>query len=309
MGTPEFAVASLDAMVRSGMKPIAVVTGPDKKRGRGQKISATAVKQAALRHGIEVILQPEDVKDPQFAEDVAALRPDIIVVVAFRILPERVFELARMGTFNLHGSLLPRYRGAAPIHHAVMQGDSETGVTTFFLKKKVDTGQIILKRALSIGPDETTGDVHDRMMVLGGEVVVETIQRIKEGKADPKVQDDSQATAAPKIFRKDCLLDFNQPTQDVHNKIRGLSPFPGAFTFVGGKQLKVFRSTQENASEGAGESLAAAGMLFSEGNQLFVQCADGPLQLLEVQLEGKKRIAGDAFVRGHSDLLDRMLGE
>src|SRR5690606_10195771 len=192
-----------ERLAGSGYRPVAVVTAPDRPRGRGQKLSPTPVKEAALRLGVETILQPESVKDPAFAAQLAALSPDLFVVVAFRILPPEVFRLPRLGAFNLHGSLLPRYRGAAPIHRAVMAGETETGVTTFFLKEQVDTGDMILQRRMPIGPDETTGEVHDRMMVLGAEAVLETVRLIEAGRAAPQRQDDTAATPAPKLFRED----------------------------------------------------------------------------------------------------------
>jgi methionyl-tRNA formyltransferase len=294
MGTPDFAVPSLNALAAVGLKPIAVATGSDKKRGRGQKVSSTPVKLAADALGIDTILQPESVKDPSFAQNVRQLNPDIIVVVAFRILPPEVFEAARLGTFNLHGSLLPRYRGAAPINHAIMQGDTETGVTTFFLKQLVDTGNVILKRRLSIGPNETAGDVHDRMMILGADAVVETVQRIIRGDLTTTPQDDTQATPAPKIFRKDCELDFSGSASEVHNQIRGLSPWPGAFTFLNGKQLKVFRSEVHDSSS----TTAEPGRLTKEDGALLVSCGTGCLRLTEVQIEGKRRVTATDFLNG-----------
>ena len=294
MGTPEFAVPSLVALVDAGFAPIAVATGPDKKRGRGQKVSSTPVKLAAEELGISTILQPESVRESSFAEDIRALNPDIIVVVAFRILPQQVFEAARLGTFNLHGSLLPRYRGAAPINHAIMQGDSETGVTTFFLKQQVDTGNVILKRSMPIGPNETAGEVHDRMMVLGAKAVVDTVQMMVNGPVTTTPQIDSEATPAPKIFRSDCKLDFSRSVQDVHNHIRGLSPWPGAFTSLNGKQFKIFKS-EVNAALPAP---ASSGVLTSVDGHLSVSGSDGHLLLKEVQIEGKKRVNASDFLNG-----------
>jgi methionyl-tRNA formyltransferase len=240
MGTASFAVPSLVRLVENGLKPVAVATGPDRPRGRGQKVSFTPVKEAAQRLGIETLLQPEDVKDPAFAADVARLEPDIIVVVAYRILPPAVYTLAKKRAINLHGSLLPRFRGAAPINRAVMAGETETGVTTFFLEQKVNTGTMILQRSLPIEPDDTAGDVHDRMMELGAEVVLETVQRIINDEVNPFAQDDVLATSAPKIFKEDCRIDWTRPARVVHNHIRGLSPYPGAWTLHGGTQVKIF---------------------------------------------------------------------
>lgn len=296
MGTPQFAVPSLQALAKAGLTPVAVVTAPDRKRGRGQKTSATAVKTAALDLGIEPILQPEDVRDPDFAHQVVSLRPDVIVVVAFRILPEAVFGASRLGAFNLHGSLLPAYRGAAPINRAIMAGERETGVTTFFLKQKVDTGNIIMKRSMPIGPNETAGEVHDRMMHIGSDVVVETVERILAGEAKAMAQDDEQASPAPKIFRDDCHIDWARPATDIHNQIRGVSPIPGAYTFFGGKQFKVFRS--HLPEEGAGQD-GQPGTLVATDPELVVATGKGTLILDEVQVEGKKRVSARDFVNGH----------
>lgn len=294
MGTPEFAVPSLRALSNAGFKPVAVVTGADKQRGRGRKMSFTAVKEEAHELGINTILQPDSVKDEGFALEIQALRADIIVVVAFRILPELVFSASRMGTFNLHGSLLPRYRGAAPINRAIMEGDKETGVTTFFLQNKVDTGSVILKRPMSISENETAGDIHDRMMVLGAEVVVETVRMIISGKPDPQAQIDSEATPAPKIFRKDCKIDWTRSAEQVHNHIRGLSPHPGAYSTFGDKQLKILRSLVC----GARREDYAPGSIKSLTDGLIVSCGTGTVELLQVQQEGRKRMSVADFLRG-----------
>ena len=291
MGTPDFAVPSLRALAEAGLKPVAVVTGPDRKRGRGQVLTPTPVKAAALELGIDSILQPEDVKSEAFATDVQALQADIMVVVAFRILPEAVFSASRLGTFNLHGSLLPAWRGAAPINRAIMAGAKETGVTTFFLRSKVDTGAVIMKRSLDIGPNETTGEVHDRMMMMGADVVVETTQLILDGKAEGQPQDDSLATPAPKIFRGDCQIDWSRPAEEVHNLIRGVSPVPGAYSKLDGRQVKIYQS---RLSDGA----ASAGTIVSVDPDLVVACGHGAVELIELQAEGKQRILAADFVRG-----------
>lgn len=291
MGTPDFAVPSLHALADAGLKPVAVVTGPDRKRGRGQVLTPTPVKAAALDLGIETILQPEDVKSDEFAADIQALKPDIMVVVAFRILPEAVFSASRLGTFNLHGSLLPAWRGAAPINRAIMAGARETGVTTFFLRSKVDTGAIIMKRSMAIGPNETTGEVHDRMMMMGADVVVETTRMILDGKAEGQPQDDSLATPAPKIFREDCQIDWSRPAEEVHNLIRGVSPVPGAYSTLEGRQVKFYQS---RLSDGA----ASAGTIVSVSPDLVVACGQGAVELIELQAEGKQRLLAADFVRG-----------
>ncbi len=302
MGTPEFAVPSLQQLVSAGYPPVAVVTGPDRRRGRGRKLQASPVKKAAQELGIETLLQPESVKDPEFARQVADLRPDVIVVVAFRILPPAVFESAALGAFNLHGSLLPKYRGAAPIHHAVLSGDAETGVTTFFLKEKVDTGHVIMQRPMDIGPDETTGDVYTRMMHLGAEVVVETVRAIEADRVEEVPQVDELATPAPKVRVPDAQIDWTQPAAVVHNTIRAYSPIPGAWTMLGDRRLKILRSQlpggeseAEHTERTVGELVVADG---PAGQSVAVRCADGLVELVEVQLEGRRAMPARDFVAG-----------
>lgn len=294
MGTPEFAVPSLERLVEAGFTPCAVVTGPDRQRGRGRKTSSTPVKVAAERLGITEILQPESVKDPEFARQIRSLDADVFVIVAYRILPPAVFSAARLGAFNLHGSLLPKFRGAAPIHRAVMAGVTETGVTTFFLKEKVDTGNVIMNRAMPVGPNETTGEVHDRMMEMGADVVLETLRSILDGAAETSPQDESLVSAAPKIFRDECRIDWNRPRADLHNFIRGLSPFPGAWTHFGEAELKIFRSRIPADLNDVQEP----GIIMRAGQPLFVACADGPLEILELQQQGRRRMQADEFIRG-----------
>ena len=309
MGTPDFAVPSLMALAEAGLRPIAVATAPDRKRGRGQHVTPTPVKQAAMDLGIDTILTPDDVKDPAFAREVQVLHPDIIVVVAFRILPEAVFSAARLGTFNLHGSLLPAYRGAAPINRALMAGETETGVTTFFLKQKVDTGNVIMRRSMPIGENETAGDVHDRMMVLGADVVVETTRRILDGTAEAQPQDDSLASPAPKIFRDDCRIDWSRPAADVHNLIRGVSPVPGAFTRYDGKQLKIFRSRRVGNGQPMLMAAVAPGTILAIEPDLIVATGNGGLILDEVQVEGRQRVSATDFVNGHRPDVGQLLGD
>ena len=292
MGTPAFAVPSLERLAENDYAPIAIVTGADKPRGRGQRLTPTPVKEAAERLHIPSILQPESVKDPAFAREVAALEPDVLVVVAFKILPPDVFTLAKKGAFNLHGSLLPKYRGAAPINRAVMAGETETGVTTFFLQEKVDTGNVILKKTMSVGPDETAGDVHDRMMHLGADAVLETVQRIEAGIADPQPQDDSLATPAPKLFKEDAQIPWQRPAADVHNHVRGLSPYPGAWTRHDGTLLKVY---QTRLAEGSG----SPGAVLAADVRLVVACGEGAVEVAEVQQQGKRRMSVADFLRGY----------
>jgi len=301
MGTPDFAVPSLWYLAEAGYLPIAVVTGPDRRRGRGQKLQPTAVKKAALELGVPTLLQPESVKDPAFAESIAALECDVMVVVAFKILPPAVFTQAKLGAFNLHGSLLPKYRGAAPINSAIMNGDTETGVTTFFLQAKVDTGNMILQKTMSIGPNETAGEVHDRIMVLGAEAVVETVQRIEAGTAVAVPQDDSEATPAPKIFKEDGRIDWSAEASVVHNHIRGLSPYPGAWTLHNDTMLKIYRA---QVAEGYGEP----GSIVKADQRFVVAAGTGAIEILEVQQQGRRRLKAADFLRGYPLGLDDALG-
>ena len=235
LGTPDFAVESLRRIIGEGYNVVGVVTMPDKQAGRGHKMIQSPVKQFAVEHGL-FLMQPPNLKDPAFIEQLQSLHADLFVVIAFRMLPEAVWSMPPLGTFNLHGSLLPRYRGAAPINRAIMNGDSETGVTTFFLKHEIDTGDIIDRRAISVGPDENAGSVHDRLMELGAELTLDTLAHILQGALRPMPQDQlpdaSETSNAPKIFKEDCRIDWNRPARSVHNHIRGLSPYPGAWTTI-----------------------------------------------------------------------------
>lgn len=298
MGTPEFAVPSLDALVDSGFKPIAVVTAPDRPKGRGLKVLTTPVKEAARRLDIDLILQPDSVKDAAFVASIQQLNADIIVVVAFRILPPSVFKATRLGSFNLHGSLLPKYRGAAPIHRAIMAGERETGVTTFFLKEKVDTGNVIMKRSMPIGPDETTGEVHDRMMILGADVVLETVRQIVAGTVVVTEQNEEEASAAPKIFREDCKIAWDRDVNSVHDFVRGLSPFPGAWTMHEGTVLKFFRTRMVAGDEPAWSG-STPGVVVDTDGRFLIACGEGCLDVLEIQQEGKRRLQASDFLRGY----------
>ena len=302
MGTPDFAVPSLDALVAADLAPVAVVTTPDRRSGRGRKTSPSPVKEAAERHGIP-LLQPPDLKDPAFANDLAALRPDVLAVVAFRILPPAVYETARLAAFNLHGSLLPAYRGAAPIQRALMDGVAETGVTTFVLQKQVDTGNVILRRSLPVGPDDTFGEIHDRLAALGAEAVVETVRRIAAGDLRPEPQDDAQATAAPKIFREDAEIGWDRPAPAVHDHVRALSPVPGAWTewAAEGETLKVFRTAVASGPS------AAPGTVRVEDGRMWVACAEGAVEVLEAQRPGKRRMDTADLLNG-ADLEGARLG-
>jgi methionyl-tRNA formyltransferase len=259
------------------------------------------VKKAARRLGIGTILQPASVKDDAFADAVAGLEPDVIVVVAFKILPEAVFASANYA-FNLHGSLLPRYRGAAPINRAVMAGETETGVTTFFLKAKVDTGDVILKKRMSIGPNETAGEVHDRMMVLGAEAVVETVRQIEHGTFETEAQDDALATPAPKIHTEDCAVPWDASASRVHDHIRGLSPYPGAWTRHDDVRLKLYRSRRAEGMEAVdaeGDDEAPGTVLVAD-ERLVVACGEGAVEIVTIQQPGRQRLNAADFLRGYA---------
>jgi methionyl-tRNA formyltransferase len=293
MGTPEFAVPSLDALVAAGYRPAAVVTVPDRAQGRGLLPQPSAVKVAAERHGLHV-LQPEDLREPAFHEEIARLELEVIAVVAFRILPPEVYGLASKAAFNLHASLLPRYRGAAPINRAIMAGEIETGVSTFLLQPEVDTGDIILIRRVRIEEDETAGELHDKLSEAGAELVVETVRHLEAGTADVRPQDTSRASQAPKIFKEDGRIPWDRTAQDVHNHVRGLSPYPSAWTHHDDTLLKVYRTRV--ATRGAGEP---GEVLEAEGECLRVACGEGAVEILDVQREGRQRMAPEAFLRGY----------
>lgn len=294
MGTPAFAVPSLHALVDAGYAPAAVVTVPDKPAGRGLAVRASAVKEAAEAHGLP-LLQPASLRDPAFADALAAFAPDILAVVAFRILPPEVYSLARLGAFNLHGSLLPAYRGAAPIARALMDGVSETGVTTFLLQPSVDTGDVILQRRVAVGPDDTAGALHDRLADVGAQAVVETVRRLATGTAYPEPQDDGQASPAPKLSREVAEIDWTQPARRVHNHVRALSPHPGAWTPVGRETLKVFETAVVSEGEPAG---LPGTVVEAAGDRLVVACGTGSVALRSVQREGRRRMSADAFLAG-----------
>lgn len=296
MGTPDFAVPSLRILVQNGYKVAGVVTATDKYGGRGKKqLLESPVKKYAVEQGIPV-LQPKNLKSPEFQEDLRALNANLQVVVAFRMLPETVWDMPEYGTFNLHGSLLPRYRGAAPINWAVINGDTETGVTTFFIRHEIDTGDVLLQEKMPIGPNETAGEVHDRMMMLGAETVLKTVQAIESGNYHLQKQDDAQATKAPKLFRETCEIDFDQPVEKVHNFVRGLSPYPAAWTTLEGKQLKILRAHYKKAD------VEATPGTFRSDNKSWIKIAalDGWLVIEELQLQGRKRMKANDFLNGFS---------
>ncbi len=302
LGTPDFAVASLKALVENNYEVVGVVTMPDKKSGRGMKLQQSAVKKYAIEQNIPV-LQPTNLKDEGFQSELRALEADLQIIVAFRMLPDAVWQMPKHGTFNLHGSLLPDYRGAAPINWAIMNGEVETGVTTFFLEHEIDTGEIIENAKVSIGPNETAGELHDKLMNIGAELVVKTVQEIIDGVVTTQKQDDilngRQPKLAYKIFKDTCNIDWSKGAVEVHNHIRGLSPYPAAFTtlkFPDGKELglKIFRTEKS-------ELALAPGQIQTDGKkELFIGCAEGSVKVLELQLAGKKRMPVQSFLQGVS---------
>lgn len=294
MGTPEFAVPSLEILVEHNLAPVAVVTGPDRRRGRGRRRSPTAVKTYALSRGLQPILQPESVREAAFAAQLAALKPDIIVVVAFRILPRNVYSVARLGAFNLHASLLPAYRGAAPINRALMAGETVTGVTTFFLEDRVDTGAMILQKKLEVGPNDNAGLVHDRLMAVGAEAVLETVQLITAGPVEAQRQCSANASAAPKIFPEDCRIPWHASAEQVHNHCRGLSPYPGAWCLHQGVQLKIL-DTRPCAGQGAPGTILDAGR-----GRLVAACGRGAIDIRYVQQQGRRRLRAADFLNGYA---------
>ena len=305
MGTPEFAVESLKILVENNYNVVGVITVPDKPAGRGQKIKTSPVKDYAVTQNIPV-LQPEKLKAESFLEELRALNADLQVIVAFRMLPEVVWSMPRLGSFNLHGSLLPQYRGAAPINWAVINGDKETGVTTFFLQHEIDTGNIIDQKRMPIEPNDNAGTVHDKMMVLGADLVLETVDRICAGDVKTKSQDDfikegTRLNPAPKIFKEDCKIDWDQPLEQVFNKIRGLSPYPAAWTEItdaNGKKinLKVFETEME-------ESDQTIGTISTDGKSTILIAGNGgALKINTLQLAGKRRMNAKEFLNGFKDL-------
>lgn len=292
-GTPDFAVASLQKMVEDGFDVAAVVTTPDRPAGRGLKLQQSAVKQYAVQAGLPV-LQPEKLKNPEFIETLQGYNADLFVIIAFRMLPEIVWNMPPLGSINLHGSLLPQYRGAAPINWAVINGEKETGVTTFFLKHQIDTGSIILRQAEPIEENDTAGTVYDRLMNVGANLMVKTLHSIENKTYVLEEQDMTKATQhAPKIFKEDCIVDWNRTVEENYNFIRGLSPYPTAWTKLGKLALKIFWAEKKFTEP------ATAGEIETDNKTyLKVSCSNGWLSLKDIQLEGKKRMGIEEFLRG-----------
>lgn len=291
MGTPDFSIPSLKILLKNNHEILAVVTTPDKERGRGQKITFTAVKQFAIDNNIPV-LQPIKLKDESFINELKNLNPDLFVVVAFRILPKEVFEIPKYGSFNLHGSYLPKYRGAAPIQWALINGDSETGLTTFKLAEKVDTGNIYLQEKVEINTADNFETLHDRMSLLGAELVLKTVSLIEHGDYELLQQDDSLASPAPKITKEICSIDFNKSAKEIHNLVRGLSPHPAAFFIYNNKVIKIYKTEiVENINLKPFE-------FHQTKTELIIGCGKDALRILELQQEGKRRMGVEEFLRG-----------
>lgn len=296
MGTPEFAVASLQKLVESHAQVVAVVTAPDKPQGRGKKLGTSPVKDYAVSQQLPV-LQPTNLKDPEFLQTLQSYQADVQIVVAFRMLPESVWNMPRLGSYNLHASLLPDYRGAAPINWAIINGEKETGVTTFKLQHEIDTGNILFQVKEPILADDNVGTLYERLMQIGAELVVKTVQALEKGPVTLVAQPEIAVPKhAPKIFRETCEINWDQPGQKVHNFIRGLSPYPAAWTLLDGLTLKIFDAKVSPRSHSG-----AAGSLHTDGKTfLDIRTQDGSLQLNELQLEGKKRMPVGDFLRGYT---------
>ena len=294
MGTPEFAVESLRQLVDRRATIVAVVTAPDKPKGRGKRTGTSPVKDYAIEQELP-LLQPTNLKDPAFIEELKSLKADLQIVVAFRMLPEIVWSMPKLGTFNLHASLLPQYRGAAPINWAIINGETETGVTTFFLKHEIDTGNIILQEKEPILPSDNVGSLYQRMMVKGAKLVVKTVELIASGDYQLTEQQSEGLTlsSAPKIFKEDCEIDWLQPSKNVYDFIRGLSPYPCAWTIIQGKSFKIFNAklVEDNIDEGT----------YKTDNQSYLKfgCSDTSLNIIELQPEGKRRMTIEEFLKGN----------
>lgn len=294
-GTPEFAVPSLKILLENNHQVEAVITAPDKERGRGQKMSFTSVKEFALQNNI-LVLQPEKLKSEEFINTLKDFDVDLYVVVAFKILPREIFTIPKFGSFNLHASLLPKYRGAAPIQWALIKGETETGVTTFALEDKVDTGNIYLQKKIPILPEDNFGTLHDKLSFIGAEVVLQTVNSIEDGTARMQKQSDELASPAPKVTKELMQIDWNTSALEVHNLVRAFSPVPGAFFLNSGKIIKVFKTELDNSVN------IEAGNILEKSDQLFVGCAEGAVEILEIQSEGRKKMMVAEFLRGYSFL-------
>jgi len=295
MGTPEFAVESLQALVEKKFNVVAVITAPDKPKGRGRKMTYSPVKSFAVEQNIPV-LQPPNLKSAEFHQELKSYHANLFVVVAFRMLPEVVWSIPEYGTFNLHASLLPEYRGAAPINWAIINGERETGVTTFFIRHEIDTGNIIMQEKEPIHDDDNAGKLYERLMVKGAQLVVKTVEAIRDGSYTLTEQKEFECTKhAPKIFKEDCEIDWTKSSKEVFDFIRGLSPYPAAWTNLSGKTFKIF-STKMNGMQIQGNP----GDVVTTQNEIFISTGDGVLKILDLQVEGKKRMTASDFLRGNT---------
>jgi methionyl-tRNA formyltransferase len=293
MGTPDFALQTLQGLIDAGCNLVGVYTQPDRPKGRGKQLAAPPVKELALQHDIPVY-QPLKLRQPEAVAELEALAPDLIIVVAYgQILPKSVLDIPRYGCINVHASLLPRYRGAAPINKAIIDGETETGITTMYMDVGLDTGDMLIKKSLPIGPQETAGELHDRLAVLGRETMEETLQQLCAGTLQREVQDDDQSTYASMMKKEDGRIDWNRPTEEVHNQIRGLDPWPGAYTSLDGELLKLARTSPEDTAGGKPGSIISA-----DNNGVSIACGTGTLLVKELQLAGRKRLAAADFLRG-----------
>ncbi|MDZ4667633.1 MAG: methionyl-tRNA formyltransferase [bacterium] len=293
LGTPDFAVASLKAIVEAGFEVVGVITMPDKPAGRGMQLQQSPVKQYAVKNNLHV-MQPEKLRDPNFIEELRSLKADLQVVIAFRMLPEIVWNMPPLGTINLHASLLPDYRGAAPINWAIINGEKASGVSTFFLKHEIDTGDILMSAACEIQPETTAGELHNQLMQMGAEVIVQSLKQIKAGNTRGSAQGNGSSKMAPKIFKSHCLIHWDQTGEKIINLIRGMNPYPAAFTQINSKQVKIFRARFEPNAHAE-----APGKLNSDHKTyLRIACLDGYIYLLDLQMESKKRMLIDEFLRG-----------
>lgn len=301
-GTPEFAVPSLDRLVNDGHDIAAVVTMPDKIAGRGHKLIQSDVKKYAVAHGLPV-LQPEKLRKPEFLAELRSMNADLFVVIAFRMLPEAVWGMPPRGTFNLHAALLPKYRGAAPINRAIMNGETETGVTTFFLNQEIDMGSIIDQQSMPILPEDNVGTVYDRLMTLGADMVASTVNALEKGEVTAKPQPEGEFIPAPKIFKEDCLIHWDMPSERIHNQVRGLSPYPAAFSALeldrhAPMDIKIFTT---RLTEGSSEGVQP-GTVRVQGKKMEVATGDRWLEIVELQPAGKKRMTAEAFLLGYAPL-------
>lgn len=306
MGTPDFAVASLEAICDNDINVVGVITAPDKPAGRGKKIQSSAVKKYAVKNNIGPILQPANLKDVKFQSDLKDLEADLFVVVAFRMLPESIWSMPGLGTINLHASLLPNYRGAAPINWAVINGEKKSGVTTFFIEKEIDTGKIIRQEEVKIESTDSAGTLHDKLMKTGAHLLVQTIKNIEAGCYEVIHQDvlaKSELISAPKIFKEDCRINWNKPVKDVYNLIRGLSPYPAAYTeFTDGENTALsFKIFESSIADTEGKPKKPGEIIYQGTKQIMIGCSDGYIEVHSLQQAGKKRIDTESFLRGFTN--------